>query len=296
MSGLIAVAGAGLAVIGLFVLVAGFLPGPEPLPRRQGGLATRLRSRWDAWPRPHRIRAAIGLLAGLVTTVLTGFVPALLLVPALLVVLPELLASPPNHELAMLEALDRWIRAVTASVGIGKSVPDALRATSSQAPKLLAEPIKTLVTRLDDRWPVRDAMHAMADQLDHPDADAVLAALILVGERGGVGASTTLRALSDGLQDRLRATREIDAERAKPQIVVRQVTVITLAALGGGLILAPGYFAAFLTAPGQLLMAMLGTAYLGSLWALRSLATPRRRDRVLVRAAVPGRGGEYRHA
>ena len=45
----------------------------------------------------------------------------------------------------------------------------------------------------------------------------------------------------------------------------------------------PSYFQPFTTAPGQLLMLVLGSCYLGSLYVLRRIATPRRRERILVR-------------
>lgn len=286
MSALVAGLGAGMAIAGGFTVWAGISASSETTTIRVPGLG-RARRRWQGLSRARRWRLVIGGVTGLLVMLFTGFVPALLLVPVLVTLLPELLGNAPNRELRLLEALDRWVRAVAASVGTGKSVTDALRATRSQAPPTLAGPVRSLVARLDNRWPLRDALHEMADELDQADADSVLTALILVGERGGVGASATLQALSAVLQDRLHAMREIDSERAKPQIVVRQVTVITLTALGGALLFAPGYFVAFLSVPGQVLLAVLGLAYLGSLWALRRLAAPRRRDRILVRSGAP---------
>ncbi|BEH02075.1 hypothetical protein brsh051_13560 [Brooklawnia propionicigenes] len=271
---------AAMIIAGIFVALGGFLPS---VAGHDLSLSSRASRRWGGIPRPMRWRLAVGITAGIVVLAFTGFIPALLLVPALVVVLPELLRAQPQPEIEMLEALDRWIRVLTASVRTGKSVPQALRATSSQAPALLVAPVRGLIVRLDDRWTLRDGLQAMADELDSADADAVLAALILVGERGGVGASATLQALSDSIQDRLRAMREVAAERAKPQFVVRQVTVITVGAVGLGIVFAPSYFQPFTTAPGQLLMLVLGSCYLGSLYVLRRIATPRRRERILVR-------------
>lgn len=266
---------AAIGIAGVFLVIAG-LPAARARHRLRGG--------WATWSRPRRLRAGIGLVAGLIVTFITGFVPALVLIPALAVVLPELLASQSYPDLDLMEALDRWVRLLTASVRTGKSVADAMRTTLNQVPQNLAEPVRTLLVRLDERWTLRDGLHAMADELDSADADAVLAALILVGERGGVGASTTLAALSDALQDRLKAMREIVGERAKPQVVVRQVTAITLISLAAGLVLTPSYFAAYTTALGQLLLLALGAGYLACLVTLRQIATPRRRERILSHA------------
>lgn len=271
--------GTGLAITGIFLVLAGLPSGGPARSRTSNRWLRRARD----LPRALRVRILVGLLAGLLVLLFTGFVPALIIIPALIVVLPALLRPVPQPEIELMEALDRWVRLLGASVGTGKSVADALRSTRGQAPPRLAEPLRHLVIRLDDRWPLRDALQAMADELDSADADPVLAALILVGQRGGVGASTTLTALSDGLQDRLRAMREINAERAKPQIVVRQVTMITLVVLAGALVISPGYFAGYRAPAGQGLLVVLTATYFGSLLALRRLATPRRRDRILVR-------------
>lgn len=275
--------GAALIIAGAFTIVRGWQP--APMRGSQRALTGRLRRRWQAWSPALRLRAGIGVLLGVLVLAFTGFIPAVVLIPAGFLILPGLLRAPPQSDIDMLEALDRWVRLLAASVATGKSVAQALRATVAQAPARLSEPIRALLMRLDDRWPLRAGLQQLADELDSADADAVLAALILVGERGGVGASGTLRALSDSTQDRLRALREINTERAKPLIVVRQVTVITLAAIGGALVFAPHYFAPFGTPIGQLLMIVLAVGYLSSLAALRRMATPRRRERILVQLA-----------
>lgn len=281
MTALVAALGAGVGIAGLFLVLLGLDTGDVRRPRRS--------ARWQRLlgiPRGTRVRIGVGLLAGLAVLLLTGFVPALVILPGVIVVLPGLLRAAPQSEIELMEALDRWVRLLAASVGTGKSVVDALRSTRSQLPPRLATHVRVLIARLDARWPLPDALQAMADEVDSADADQVLAALILVGQRGGIGASATLTALSDGLQDRLRAAREIAAERAKPQIVVRQVTLITLVVLAAGMVFAPGYFAAYRTPTGQALALLLAAGYLGSLAALRRLNLPRRRDRILVRSAA----------
>ena len=106
-----------------------------------------------------------------------------------------------------------------------------------------------------------------------------------------MGASATLAELADTIQARLAALREVEAERAKPRVVVRQVTAITLVALGAALLLQPGFFAPYRSPIGQLVMVAQVLTYVLSLLALRRMTIPRRRERILQRyqgAAVPG--------
>ena len=246
---------------------------PGPLTR---GLARVGRIRRSTW-----LALAAGLALGVVLMYVLGWPILIVLVPAAVVGLPRLLADPPQSQIALLESLDRWVRGMLAHLSTGKSITDALRLSSRQPPPLLGESLGHLAKRLDERWTVPQALHAMADELDSADADAVLAALVLSSERGGTGASITLFALADSIQDQLRALREIEAERSKPRVVVRQVTTLSGLALVGFMLFSPSFFAPYATPLGQILLFTLLTAYVASIWAMRRLTLPRPRARIL---------------
>ena len=241
------------------------------------GAARAVRRRW--W------QVALALAAGVVTAGLTGWPLLVALVPAVAYGLPVVLSAPPNRDLALLEALDRWVRTLSSLLPTGRSFMDAVRVSARQAPTLLASELRVVTARLDDRWTIEQALRALADDLDNADADAVLAALTLAAQRGGTGASATLAALADNISDRLRALREIETERAKPRIVVRQVTVLTVVVLGLALAFGGSFFAPFGSGLGQVLLSFLVIAYLGSLLLLRRLTLPRSRQRILRRVA-----------
>lgn len=238
------------------------------------GLWTRMAGWWTKLPRTRRLWFGGALAVGVLTTVITGWLLALVLVPAVAIVIPLLLMAPPNREVEILAGLDRWVRIVATSLSSGKSIRDAIFTTRHQVPPVLNEPVARLCARLDQRWTMRDALFAMADELASADADAVVAALSIAAAKGGAGARATLSALSDSIQDRLRALRDIAAERAKPRAVVRQVTIITLAVLGAALLFSGPFFAPYGTPLGQVIAAVLAAAYLGCLMMLRRLTVP----------------------
>ena len=275
-----------LVVGGSALVVAGFQrASPQPTALSTGlwkkvvdsSTGRAVQQRW--W------QLALALAAGLVAATLVGWPLLVVLVPVVAYGLPMVLSAPSNRDLAVLEALDRWVRTLGSLLPTGRSISDAIRVSVVQAPALLAPHLRLLTARLDDRWTSGQALLALADELDSPDADAVLAALSLAAERGGTGASATLAALADNLQDRLRALREIETERAKPRIVVRQVTVITLVVLSLALLFGGTFFAPYGSGLGQILLAALVLAYLGSLLFLRRLTLPRPRQRILRRVA-----------
>jgi len=272
-----AVAGvaAALVLAGLGVVVLGALP----LQRGGRGRSGRLLGYWLNLPVGQKRLVIAGLVAGVVVLAVTRWVPAVVIVPLVVVAGPRLLGDPKNRDIIVLEALDRWVRALTASLLTGRSVPDAIRSTRRQAPEAIGDAVTLAALRLDQRWTLPDALAGFADDVNHADADAVAAALVVAGQRG-TGAAGTLEALADALQDRLAAAREIDNERAKPRIVVRQVTAIIAVVLVLALVASPAYFAPYRSGVGPWIAVGLALVYVASLARLQAASRPRARARL----------------
>ena len=274
MGALIAAGSGALAVTGVILLLTGLRHRVQPSPEGEP-LSARLANRCRMIT-PRALTCIVAsLTAGVVTGISTGWLAALVLIPAVLLGVPYLLSEPANPEVDKLAALDRWLRFLGPSIATGKSIRDAIITTRSQVPKALTRPVARVVARLDLGWTTSDALIAMADELKSADADGVLAALAIASSRGGVGARPMLAALAENTQMRLRALREIASERAKPRAVVRQVVVITLAILAGVWLLSPGYFAPYTTPIGQLLTLLLVGLYVGALLMLRRRTLPK---------------------
>ena len=224
----------------------------------------------------------LSVIIGCVIAMLTGWLILVAVLPLLALGLPYLLILPKPRDIELLEALDRWVRSLAATLATGKSITDAIRISRRTAPPLLADEINLLVTRLNNRWETRDALMRFADAIDSPDADGVVAALILASSRGGNGASVTLQALADSIQAQLKGRRAIEVERSKPYVVVRQVTVISLSTLVLVFLLSPDFFAPYRTPLGQTLLSLLLIIYMASLLLMRRKARQPDRPRILI--------------
>jgi Flp pilus assembly protein TadB len=224
---------------------------------------------------------AVAALGGVAAYLLTGWLVLVILIPVVLLALPLLLADPPQRQIELLAALDRWIRSLIASLQSGKSIPEAIKSTYSQAPEIIAEQVELLAMRLSERWTLPEALSAFAEDCADADVDAVAAALIVAGQRGGLGAGASLNAIADSIQERLAVSREIAAERAKPRVVSRQVCLITLSVVAFSALTSPGYFAAYNTPIGSVILLVLVLTYLGALFKLRSCAATPPRARIL---------------
>ena len=288
-------AAAGVLLAGGIVLVAAGATrawNPRVRVRRSGG-----RSAWarltrrppGARGRRRDVILLVSAVIGVVVAALSGWVVSIVVAPLLALGLRYLLRLPAAHDIQLLEALDRWVRGLAATLSTGRSVTDSIRLSRASAPPIIANEVSKLVSRLDNRWDTHEALQRFADDLDSADADPVVAALMLAADRGAVGASTTLRELAESIQDQLRGRRLIETERSKPYVVVRQVTVITMVTLVGVFLLSPGFFAAYRTPLGQLVLSILLVAYVGSLVLLRRRAKQSPRARVLIREQTPER-------
>jgi tight adherence protein B len=287
VSGILAIT-AGLLIIGGVLGIASGLQRQTPrAASRRRESAGELWARVTRRPagRRGRRRDVILLLSAIVGCVLAGLTGWLILIvvtPALAIGLPYLLILPKARDVELLEALDRWVRSLAATLATGKSITDAIRISRRTAPLLLAGEISLLVTRLNNRWETRDALMRFADAVDSPDTDAVIAALILASNRGANGASITLNALADSIQSQLKGRRAIEVERSKPYVVVRQVTVISLSTLILVFLFSPDFFAPYRTPLGQILLSLLLIAYLASLILMRRKAHQSERPRILL--------------
>ena len=224
----------------------------------------------------------LSMIIGCLIAMLTGWLILIVVLPLLALGLPYLLILPKPRDIQLLEALDRWVRSLAATLGTGKSITDAIRISRRTAPPLLADEVNLLVTRLNNRWEIRDALMRFANAIDSPDVDGVVAALILASSRGANGASVTLQALADSIQAQLKGRRVIEVERSKPYVVVRQVTVISLSTLVLVFLLSPDFFAPYRTPLGQTLLSALLILYLASLLLMRRKAHQPDRPRILV--------------
>jgi tight adherence protein B len=282
-----------LAITAGLLIVGGLLAVPYGLQRkaRPSGRRTEFIQEW--WARTTRRppgsrgrRRDMILLSSVIIacaiSMLTGWLILIVILPLLMLGVPYLLILPKPRDIELLEALDRWVRSLAATLATGKSITDAMRISRRTAPPLLADEINLLVTRLNNRWETRDALMRFADAIDSPDADGVVAALILASSRGANGASVTLQALADSIQAQLKGRRAVEVERSKPYVVVRQVTVISLSTLVLVFILSPDFFAPYRTPLGQTLLSVLLIIYVASLLLMRRKAQQPDRPRILV--------------
>lgn len=275
----------GAAIVGgLFLVVAGLIPQPEPPARPPGRLTVavqRLRGR------VRRVHLA-GVGAGIVVLAVTGAPGVALSTIGLALVLPIVLRRGGDPSIARLEALEEWTRHLADLASVPGGLEQVLASSARSAPAAIEAPVKRLAAQLQGRTPIEDALRDFADDLGDYSGDLVVATLLVAARRRGSGLREVLTRAADALARRVESRRRIESDRAKPRSTARGVTIATL--LAWAMIgLNPRFAAPYGTPLGQLFLVVLVGAYIAVLLWLRRLAFVPPEPRFLVTTEGAGR-------
>jgi len=223
-------------------------------------------------------------LVGAIIALLTGWVIAVIVLPVVGLGLPYLVGPTRGAgDIARLEAMEEWTRALAGILTAGAGLEQALVATLRSTPPAIEPEVTRLVARLRARWPTPAAIRAFADDLDDPTGDIIAANLLLGASRRGTGLSSVLEGLAESVALDIRGRRNVEADQAKPRATARWVTVITLAVLV--ILFASGsYVAPYKTPVGQAILVALLSLYAAVLIWMRRIAAGRRLPRFLGQA------------
>ncbi|MFC8796987.1 type II secretion system F family protein [Promicromonospora sp. NPDC057138] len=229
---IIAALSGGLIAGGLAGLVYALIPAPRKRPEvarpQRVGLARRARAAFVRMPRRTRVLLVVGVGAGLIAWLFTGWPLLVVVGPVITVGVPAMLSNHAQTErIARLEAIRDWTRSLAGSLTTGKGLEDALILSAWTAPVPIAPQVRALAGRLESRWDPTAALLGFADDLADPTADMVAQSLATAVElRGPV--ATVLDDLADDVADQVRARREVEASRATYRATATWLTVISV--------------------------------------------------------------------
>ena len=256
-----------LGIIGAGLALRPYTPAPKaprvpsPLQRRLTGLSPR-----------SRVALAVSLGVGVLLALLTGWLAAVVILPAAALGLPYLLSAPPAEaRIRRVEAMEEWTRSLAGVLGAGVGIEQALTATLRSTPEPIKPEVTALVARLRARWDTEVALRAFADDLDDVTGDLVAANLILAARRRNRSLASVLQGVAESVAEDVASRRRVEAGRAKPRGSARLVTAFSLVVL---LILAftGDYIAPYRTPVGQIVLVFLLFAYAGGLLWMRKMA------------------------
>lgn len=271
---LIAALATTLAGLGILLIITGIRrTADRPSQRRATTVLPRIR-------RGTVIKTAAGLTGGILVAAATGWVAAIPLIPLAVLGLPWLLAVGPSRaRINKIEATGDWARRLAGIMQAGVGIEQAIITSLKSANPLIRNDLARLVSRIHAGVDTQTALRAMADDIDDPTGDKVIAAIILGVQQRGGGLAMVLTDLASTIEADVAMRREIEAEWDKQRNVSRAITVISLVMLV--LLLATPFASTYRTPGGQLLFLVLMGGYIAVLVWLRAMTQPKPLPRFL---------------
>jgi hypothetical protein len=265
------VGGAGVAL--LIASLVGFRP------REKTGRQAEV----GAWLRGAGQRLAAALLVGILIGLVTGWPVAGIGVAVLVFFWNQLFGGLGQERLAMqrVEALAMWTESLRDTIAGAVGLEQAIPASARSAGPLLRPHLDALMDRLRGRMPLPDALHHLADDIDDPSADIIIAALILNSKLRGPGLRDVLGALAKSAREEVDMRNRVMAQRAGMRRAVQIIVVAVALVVVGMAVLDRGYVKPYATATGQIVLTVVMAFFAGGFFWLRRLSNIKTPERFL---------------
>lgn len=151
------------------------------------------------------------------------------------------------------EAVAIWTEQLRDTLAAAHGLQQTLVATAPHAPAEIARSVQRLVAKLPYA-PMASCFREFADEVDHPSADLVCAALIAATEHEARDVGALLGHLAACSREEARMHQRIWVGRARTRTAVRIITLTVLGFIGALFVLNRDYLAPYSTGMGQLVL------------------------------------------
>lgn len=237
-------------------------------------------------------RALVAVAVGLGVLVGTRWPVAAVAAAALVVGWPALFggASAERLATARVEGLASWTESLRDTIAGAVGLEQAIPATVAAASPAIQPQLRMLVDRLRVRVPLPVALQRLADEIDDPSADLVVAALILNARLRGPGLRQVLTSLSEAARAEVDMRQRVAAGRSSTRRSAQIVMGFSIAVMGGLTVANRAYVEPYGTPTGQLVLAAVVLCFAGGFAWMKRLSGIDMPSRFLV--ATPDRSGD----
>lgn len=231
-----------------------------------------------------RIQMLFIPFAGVVVFGFSGW-PALSLATALgISAIPGVVRARSVHrnDQELVDAVATWTEQVRDTIAGARGLEEAIIATSEQAPI----PIRGAVSRLSANivyGRLDDGLRRFADDLTHPTADFVVAALATAHHHQARELNALLSGVAECARDESRMRSRIWVGRARTRTSLRIITGVVVLFVTGLFVFNRAYLAPFATAEGQTVLTVVLLLFAVSLGMMHRLARIEAPDRFVRR-------------
>ena len=176
-----------------------------------------------------------------------------------------------RDEGALVEAIASWTEQIRDTLAGARGLEEAVAATSGRAPAEIAPAVQRLVATVPYRG-LSDAMRRFADDVDHPTADFVVAALATAADHEARDLRQLLGRVAQCAREESRMRGRIWVGRARTRSSVRIVAAVVAAFVVGLATFNREYLEPYSTASGQAVLAGILGVFVVALWWMARMA------------------------
>lgn len=219
-------------------------------------------------------RTLLAFGVGLVVLVVTRWPVAAVAAGCLVVAWPSLFggARLERESTARVEGLAAWTESLRDTIAGAVGLEQAIPATVYAASPAIRPQLRMLVDRLRVRVPLATALQRLADDLDDPSADLVVAALILNSRLRGPGLRQVLTSLSEAARAELDMRQRVAAGRSATRRSAQIVMVFSMLVIVLLTLFNPSYVAPYAGPTGQLVLLVVVACFAGGFWWMKRLS------------------------
>jgi Flp pilus assembly protein TadB len=168
-----------------------------------------------------------------------------------------------RREIARVEAIASWAEMVRDTMAAAAGLEQAIVATDHIAPAPIAPAVSRLAARLDfESLPV--ALRRFADDVDHPTADFVVAALVIAAEKEARELGPLLGQLAVCARDEAKMRTRIWIDQAKTRTSVNVIAGCVVLFASGLFVFSRKYLQPYDDVGGQLVLLVIGGVFAAS--------------------------------
>lgn len=186
------------------------------------------------------------------------------------------------RELALVEAIATWTEQVRDTLAAANGLEHAIGATAALAPAPLAGAVERLAARTDYE-PLPDALRRFADELAHPMADFIVAALVIAAEKEARDLGSLLGSLAEAARDEARMRTRVWVGRARSRSAIRIIVCVVVLFVLGLLVFNRDYLKPYDSAGGQFALLMILATFGASFVAMQRIGRIQMPQRFIVR-------------
>lgn len=172
-----------------------------------------------------------------------------------------------ERAVARTEAIATWAESLRDTMAGARGLEAALASTAPMAPAAIRPELTAFAQRLYQE-PLPSALAGLADDLAHPTADLVVAALSMAATGSVRDLGELLGALALAAREEATMRLRVDAARGRMRTAVRVIAACTFFTAAGLVAFNPTYVAAYRTGIGQAFLALIAAIWGFGLWWL----------------------------